>query len=126
MRSWDASLTALAADLEQASGAFEHSLALCRRIGHRGGIATALEGLAEVAAAAADDQWAVLLLGAAASLREEIGSPLSGVTSTEQLRLRRRLTVRLGPAVAARGLQQGADLSLDALIDGGRDRFVGS
>jgi predicted ATPase/DNA-binding SARP family transcriptional activator len=113
-------------DLGPARDAFEHSLSLCRRIGHRGGSATALEGLAEVAAAADDDEWAVLLLGAAAALREQIGTPLTGVATAQHLRVRRRLIDRLGPDLADRTLRRGADLPLDALLDGGRDRFVGS
>jgi hypothetical protein len=110
--------------LERAREAFDHSLQLCRRIGHRGGSVTSLEGLAGVASAAADGEWAVLLLGAATALREEIGTPLTGAARSENLRERKRLLDRLGPDLADRALRRGASLSLDALLEGGRNRPV--
>jgi tetratricopeptide (TPR) repeat protein len=61
---------------EAASTAFEGSLQLCRRIGHRAGAAGALQGLASVATAAGDVATAARLAGDAAALRAEIGIPL--------------------------------------------------
>ncbi len=113
-------------DLVHAREAFEHALRLCRRIGHRGGSVTALEGLAGVAAAGVDSEWAVLLLGAAAAARKEIGSPLTGVARPEHLHVRQRLIDQLGHDLADRTLRRGAGLSLDALLDAGRDRPVRS
>ncbi|WP_222263080.1 hypothetical protein [Modestobacter marinus] len=113
-------------DVRRAGEAFELSLRLCRRIGHRSGSATALEGLAGVAEAAADAEWALLLLGAAASLRADIGSPLTGATLSEHLYLRRRLVGRLGADVADRILRRGAALPLDAVLGGAQDPFLGT
>ena len=109
-------------DLDGARDAFAHSFVLCRRIGHRGGIAIAVEGLADVAAAAGDGERAVLLLGAAAALREEIGTPLNGSAGAQRLEQRRRLIDRLGPELVDRTLRRGAGLQLNALLDGVRDR----
>src|SRR3954471_5504738 len=73
-------------ELERAREAFEQALGLCRRIGHRSGSATALEGMATVAADAGEDDLALLLIGAASSLRTEIGVPLAGSALTHRLR----------------------------------------
>jgi tetratricopeptide (TPR) repeat protein len=113
-------------DLDGARDAFEHSLRLCRRIGHRGGSATAVEGLADVAAAAGAGERALLLLGAAAALREQIGTPLTGGAVAARLEQRRRFVDRLGPELFDRTLRRGARLQLDALLDGERDRLVGA
>jgi predicted ATPase len=65
-------------DPDAAGVAFRRSLQLCRRIGHRAGTAAALEGLAGVAAAGADDRAVAELSGAASALRSEIGAPAVG------------------------------------------------
>jgi tetratricopeptide (TPR) repeat protein len=62
-----------AGDLTAARAEFERSRWLCRRIGHRAGVVAALEGLAEVARAAADVGEACRLGVEAAALRAEIG-----------------------------------------------------
>ncbi len=65
---------ALAADeYPTASTAFERSLHLCRRMGHRAGVAAALEGLAAVAP---DHETAARLSSEATALRVQIGMPL--------------------------------------------------
>jgi hypothetical protein len=87
-------------ELPDAREAFEHSLRLCRRIGHRGGVATALDGLAEVAAMAEEGRSALSLLDAADALRDEIGIPLTGAARSGHDRARRRLVDRLGPVRA--------------------------
>ena len=56
-----------------ARDAFTRSLELCRRIGHRAGIAAALDGLATVASATTDHDEASALTRAAQQLRAEIG-----------------------------------------------------
>jgi predicted ATPase len=111
-------------DLMGAKEAFGHSLRLCRRIGHRGGSAAALEGLADAAADAGDDERAVLFLGAASALRDEIGTPLTGSAGAQRLELRRRLVDRLGPELVDRILRRGARLRLDVLLDDARSRSV--
>jgi hypothetical protein len=111
-------------DLMGAKEAFGHSLRLCRRIGHRGGSAAALEGLADAAADAGDEERAVLLLGAASALRDEIGTPLTGSAGAQRLEQRRRFVDRLGPELVDRILRRGARLQLDAILDGERDRSV--
>jgi predicted ATPase/DNA-binding SARP family transcriptional activator len=111
-------------DLEVAREAFEHSLRLCRRIGHRGGSAAALEGLADAAAETGDGRRAVLLLGAASALRDEIGAPLTGSARARRLEQRRRFVEQLGPELVDRILRQGARLQLDVLVDEERDPSV--
>jgi predicted ATPase/DNA-binding SARP family transcriptional activator len=58
-----------------ARDAFQQSLDLCRRIGHRAGTAAALEGLAAVASTRGEPGEATELTRAAAALRAEIGLP---------------------------------------------------
>jgi predicted ATPase/DNA-binding SARP family transcriptional activator/tetratricopeptide (TPR) repeat protein len=111
-------------ELGRAREAFEQALALCRRIGHRSGSATALEGMATVAADAGEDDLGLLLLGAAAALRTEIGVPPTGSALTHRLRVQDRLTGRLGPVGAARALRRGAGLSLPALLEEAWKRHV--
>lgn len=60
-------------ELDAARAAFRRSLRLCRRIGHRAGTVAALEDLAAVATAAADDDAATRLTATASALRTEIG-----------------------------------------------------
>jgi len=96
--------------------AFEESLGLCRRIGHRSGSAAALEGLAHVTAAAADDERTGLLLGAASALRDEIGSTLAGTEIFEHQQEQQRLGERLGSARVEELLRRGSGLSLGELI----------
>lgn len=102
-----------ARDWEGARMAFAESLALCRRIGHPGGSAASLEGLAHVAAAAADDESTGLLLGAASALRDEIGSTLPGGELAEHHQEMRRLTERLGSERVAELLRRGSGVPLD-------------
>ena len=88
--------------------------------------ATALERLAEVAAAAAEgDEWALLLLGSAESVRQEISTPLAGVARSQHLQERQRLIDQWGPRTGRpRPLRHGAGLSLGVVLDGGRARPV--
>jgi predicted ATPase/DNA-binding CsgD family transcriptional regulator len=85
-----------------AAGAhFTACLTLWDEVGDRGGVACALEGLAGLAAAGADWAGALRVAGAAATLRETLGLPLS---PPERARLERRLRPArrgLGPTAAA-------------------------
>jgi hypothetical protein len=80
-----------------------------------------LEGLADAAADAGHGERAVLLLGAASALRDEIGAPLTGSAGAQRRQQRRRFAERLGPEVVDRTLRRGARMELDALLDGARD-----
>jgi len=55
---------------------YEESLAIARELKHSSLIASCLEGLAQVVSTQGKSWWAALLLGAAESLREAIGTPI--------------------------------------------------
>ena len=64
-------------DDERATALYEESLALRRELGDKHGLAECLEGLAGVAVAQQHLERAARLLGAAETLREATGAPLS-------------------------------------------------
>ncbi|MDQ3699908.1 MAG: tetratricopeptide repeat protein, partial [Chloroflexota bacterium] len=85
-------------DRATAGARYTACLALWDEVGDRGGMAYALEGLAGLAAAGADWARALRLAGAAATLRDTLGLPLS---PPERAQLERRLRSArraLGPA----------------------------
>lgn len=110
-------------DPDTAQQAFERSLHLCRRIGHRGGTAIALEGLAAVAAATDNDEGAVLLLGSAAALRQQIGTLPPATVQSQHQQAKDRLTDKLGHLAAEQTLNRGAALPIDELIPRSRTRL---
>jgi predicted ATPase/DNA-binding CsgD family transcriptional regulator/DNA-binding XRE family transcriptional regulator len=89
------------AEHAQAGARLAESLGLARDHGDRDGICRALEGFAHLAAARGRPARAVRLVGAAASMREVIGAPLSSSERTV-------LDCWLAPAHAALGEQASA------------------
>ena len=83
----------------RATALYEESLALRRELGNKHGLAECLEGLAGVAVAQRQLERAARLLGAAETLREATGAPLS---PRERVRYDRDVsTVRAGLGEAA-------------------------
>jgi predicted ATPase len=103
-------------DSADAAACFQRSVALHRRLGDAWGIAEALEGLASVAAARTQPERALTLAGAAAALREAIGTalPLAG-----QDDLRRNLApahAMLDGTSRARAWESGRSMTLEQAI----------
>jgi hypothetical protein len=95
--------------LASARALFEEGLAIRRELGDRRGIAFSLAGLAAVIAALGNWLRAARVWGAAAQLREEIGSPMP---PNEQSRYERRVAqARAGHDAATfdRAWQEGHD-----------------
>jgi predicted ATPase/DNA-binding CsgD family transcriptional regulator/transcriptional regulator with XRE-family HTH domain len=69
----------LQGDYVAARALYEESLAIAREWGFKWHIALSLEGLAGVVVAQGNPTWAVLLWGAAESLRDALGSPIPPV-----------------------------------------------
>jgi len=83
----------------RATALYEESLTLCRELGDKHGLAECLEGLAGMAVAQQHLERAARLLGAAETLREAIGAPLS---SRERVRYDRDVSaMRAGLGEAA-------------------------
>jgi tetratricopeptide (TPR) repeat protein len=80
------SLACEAGEAGRASGFYGESLRLAQRAGLKPDIAPCLEGLARVAAMQGRMERAARLCGAAATLREDSGWPLSPATRAEQER----------------------------------------
>lgn len=95
---------------------FREALDLCSRIGHRAGIATSLEDLAQVMAAAGDDLGAATLLGAAAARREAIGVPMPTTERRAWDMDSMRLVTRFDADELERAWQGGADMSVEDLL----------
>ena len=118
---WDAIATSLhnlgavaylQGDFGSARALYEEALANRSGLGDRLGVARALEGLAAVVAATGSSLRAARIWGAAARLREEIGSPLSPTERSrhEQRVIAARAAVR-DDEVFDRAWQEGCALS---------------
>jgi hypothetical protein len=77
-------LTREQGDYSTSEELYRESLSLFQELGHKRGIARGLELIAAVAAARAEAERALRLAGAAAALRQSIGTPLT-VTEQNQL-----------------------------------------
>jgi tetratricopeptide (TPR) repeat protein len=103
----------------KATALYEESLALRRELGNKHGLAECLEGLAGVAVAQQHLEHAARLLGAAQTLREASGAPLS---PRERVRYDRNMSaVRagLGEAAFASAWATGQVASLEHVITPG-------
>jgi predicted ATPase/class 3 adenylate cyclase/DNA-binding CsgD family transcriptional regulator len=79
-------------------------------------IATALEGLAVVAAAQGETTWAVRLLAAAAALRDSLGAPLPPVSRTNYERCVAAARVHLGEQAFEVAWAQGRDMTWEQAL----------
>lgn len=95
----------------EAAARFAESLAIRRELGDRAGIAASLEGLAAVAAQTGRQQQALLLAGAAESLREAVHAPMPPVGDRMRDRWLVPLRQALGDEVAAAAWAQGRALA---------------
>ncbi|HUQ62462.1 MAG TPA: BTAD domain-containing putative transcriptional regulator [Acidimicrobiales bacterium] len=102
--------------LHPAAETFAAALELCRRMGHRAGIATNLEGLARVMGTAGQDRTAAALLGAARAQRDAIGLAQPAPERRASERESARLVERLGPNEMEEASRHGTEMSLDELL----------
>jgi non-specific serine/threonine protein kinase len=104
---------------EDARGALEEAIAIVQEIGARREGAYALEGTAEWLAERGDGdaREAALLLGAAAALRESIGSPLVTVEQRQRDGLLAKLEAVLGRAEFDAARQEGGALEFEDALE---------
>ncbi len=99
-----------------ARGALNEALEVFRVLGHTLGITYSLEGLAMLAAMHGRAASALRLAGAAAALRDTIGSPVAPVDKTRLERWLGPARAALGDAGAAAVWQEGRSMGLEQAI----------
>jgi hypothetical protein len=106
-------------DLRRASTTCSESLLTRSDLGDRRGIAECLERTADIWTAQGKEEAGGWLLGAAQSLRESIGAPLSPAERRDEDRVVAQLARRLGVGAAAaveHGRQMGAADAIDLVL----------
>jgi hypothetical protein len=99
-------------DALQSALLLEEGLGLFLELGHKLGTATALEGLAELAAAE-NAERAARLFGAANAVREAVGAPLPPVDCRARERVRAAIHAQLAEEAFARTWAEGQVMSLE-------------
>jgi tetratricopeptide (TPR) repeat protein len=107
----------LSGDLDAAEACHRESLRLAKDQPDGAPVATALEGLACVAAARRQPRRAALLLGAAESVREGAGTPLPAQGRADVERATETAVGALGAQDFAGLLEQGRRMSVGAAVD---------
>jgi hypothetical protein len=100
-------------NLDAAAADFEEAVALCRRLGHVGGAATSLDGLAQVAERRGEFVAAIERSAAADSLRGRAGLSLPAPEGRSHAELVERLRAAVSPATFADAWGFGASIRLD-------------
>jgi hypothetical protein len=103
------------ANLDQVVGLFEEALLTFSRLGERRSVAECLEALA-VARSGFDPSGAVMVFGAAQSLRERIGAPLGPEEQAAQRAELDALRVTLGERLFDDSRQEGRLLTMDEVM----------
>ncbi|MGH9116901.1 MAG: BTAD domain-containing putative transcriptional regulator [Acidimicrobiales bacterium] len=101
---------------DEAEAALSEALALGRRLGHRGSIASQLDALARIANARGAAERAALLKGASEGVRAAIQLPAPGAEAEAQAQLVKELDATLGREQAATIRARGAALALDEAV----------
>jgi predicted ATPase/DNA-binding SARP family transcriptional activator len=102
-------------DTDEADRCYRAALAAARRSDRATPVATALEGMADVASRRGDAAGAAARLGHAHALRSAVGSQLAGMAAIAVDRVTRDATEVLGPDAFTAAFQAGAEADLDAL-----------
>ena len=110
------------ADWPRAVARLGESLAIRREIGDRGGSAWCLERLAEIAVAQGQPEKGARLFGAAAALRESIGSAIDPVDQPEYEKNLAALRAQLSPEQFASAWAEGRALTMNKAIEYGLDQ----
>jgi hypothetical protein len=103
-------------DPDAARQAFGSALELCLRMGHRGGIAASLEGLAQAFLASGEDAQAAVFFGAAAAQRDLLGAPAPAAQRSALDEARTRLLASLGADQLQRATRRGAETDVEDLL----------
>jgi len=109
------------ADTATAEQSFLQSLAICLETGERGFIPRGLEGVAAVAAQRGDSAMAVQLAGAAAGLRELVGSVPTPVERVQVERWYGSARAQLGPRAAAATWERGRIMTAERAAEAARE-----
>src|SRR5262249_17836552 len=109
------------ADTATAEESFLQSLAICLETGERGFIPRGLEGVAAVAAQRGDSAMAVQLAGAAAGLRELVGSVPTPVERVQVERWYGSARAQLGPRAAAATSERGRIMTAQPAAQAARE-----
>jgi len=104
-------------DTTGARSAFGQSFELCRRMGHRAGMAAATEGQARVFACEGNATAAATLFTAASALRDQIKAPLPAALRAEQDRLMAGLEDQVGRALIEHSVARGLEMTIEELAD---------
>jgi Tetratricopeptide repeat len=103
-------------DDARATALYEESLALYRELGNKHGLAECLEGLAGVAVAQRQLERAAQLLGAAETLRQATGAPLSPGERARYDRVMSAVRAGLGEAAFAAAWATGKAMPLEQVL----------
>jgi predicted ATPase/transcriptional regulator with XRE-family HTH domain/Tfp pilus assembly protein PilF len=107
-------------DYARATALHQESLALCRELGDKRGIVASLEAMGRVATAPGTTpeflERAARLLGAAAELREVIGTPLPPSQRAGYERIRTAICSAMGGAAWTAAWAAGRTLALEAVV----------
>ena len=110
---------------EAAHAAYREALAIFADLGHRRGIARVLEGSACLAWAEGHAARALILVAAAASLRQIIGAPLPQAEQTKLDTVLHPVWIALGEPDGAVAWAEGSNLSLEQSIEFSLDVLSG-
>ncbi|HEV3198256.1 MAG TPA: protein kinase [Bryobacteraceae bacterium] len=110
-------LTRRDGDYSRAAAFYKESLGVFRKAGHRTGVARALELLACCAGCQAAPERALKLAGAAAALREELGTPLSAAEREELDQILRQVRENLTAPDQAKAWAEGRAMTLDQILE---------
>jgi non-specific serine/threonine protein kinase len=103
-------------DWNRAVAQLSESLEVRRQIGDKSGIAWCLERLAEIAVARGHPEKAARVFGAAAALRDSIGSVIDPVDQPDYNRILEALRTELGEALFKTAWTEGSTLTLDQAV----------
>ncbi len=112
----------LRGDVELARARHRESLEFARETGDPRAVALALEGLAGADALAGDHADAAVLLGAAAAIRDSVGSPLPVAERTDVDRITGAVRAVIGADEFSTAFQRGQGTSLDDCLAAVQER----
>lgn len=104
-------------DYSGAAKAYREALGIFCELGHQRGVARVLEHLACYAVAQGHHDEALRLAGAAAALREKLGTPLSGVERDELDRSIQKACNNLPEIEQAKSWSEGGSMSLPQILE---------
>jgi predicted ATPase/transcriptional regulator with XRE-family HTH domain len=104
-------------DPDGAAESCRKGLDLFRQLGHKLGMATALEGLAAVSYSWGQLEQAVMLYGAASQLRDEIQAPVMPVDREEYEARLDQVSLALGEEAFSKAWERGLSLPVEKMVE---------